>query len=197
MVGEEGSWVVLISAIIFISFALLCLFYWLSWRWSERAQSVDPYSGVPLRRASDIPYSSAEKIMRYLYNLKQYDNRIFRLSRSAFCRQTGRIFQDCVSWLDTIHLDWTFLNKRLPGKYVSWGSLTKEQQEDIRSVHKSMEGFQTEVSSSIPVPRLIESEFAYTKPGPLYVDIDTKTLLGWKEIPGTEFEVLIVQKPIK
>ena len=34
-----------------------------------------------------------------------------------------------------------------------------------------------------------------TRPGPLYVDIETKVLLGWKVVPGTDLEVLIVQKP--
>jgi hypothetical protein len=29
----------------------------------------------------------------------------------------------------------------------------------------------------------------------LYVDVETQILIGWKEVPGTEVEVLIVQKP--
>jgi methionyl-tRNA synthetase len=40
--------------------------------------------------------------------------------------------------------------------------------------------------SASPSPRAIESEFAYTKPGPLYVDINTNILLGWQVVPGTE-----------
>jgi hypothetical protein len=94
-------------------------------------------------------------------------------------------------------VDWTFLQKRYPGHWVSWGSLSKEQQEAIRDVHESLGKFQTQESSPTPAPRAVEPEYAYTKPGPLYVDLETKILLGWQVVPGTDFEVLIVQKPIK
>lgn len=192
--GDESAWVVLVAAIILLSFALLVALFWIGWRLTGRSHSVSPYTGVPLRRANEISYYSAERILRFLYEFQQYDNRIFKLSRASFCRETGRIFQDSVTWFDTINVDWTFLQKRFPGHYVSWGSLSKELQEAIRASHGSLEGFQTQQSSPSPSPRAIEPEYAYTKPGPLYVDPETKTLLGWKEIPGTEFEVLIVQK---
>lgn len=197
MIEQDGFWVFLISAGIIISFFLLCLAFWIGWRMTQRSQSVSPYTGIPLRSASDIPYSSAEKIMRFLFQMRQYDNRIFRLSRSVFCRETGRIFQECVTWFGVVRLDWSFLQKRYPGHYVSWGSLSREQQEDVRKAHSSLEGFQTEQSCPLPIPRAIESDYVYTKPGPLYVDFEAKTLLGWKEVPGTDFEVLIVQKPTK
>jgi len=99
--------------------------------------------------------------------------------------------------MDTVKVDWTFLQKRYPGIWVSWGSLNSDQQRAISDAHESLEGFQTEVSSPSPAPRAIEPEYAYTKPGPLYVDIQTKVLLGWKVVPGTELEVLIVQKPVR
>jgi hypothetical protein len=92
-------------------------------------------------------------------------------------------------------VDWNFLQKRYPGKYVSWGSLTEDQKKEVREQHVSLEGFQTEFSCPEPMPRAIEPKYAFIKPGPLYVDIDHKVLLGWKEVPGTEMEVLIVQKP--
>jgi hypothetical protein len=194
---EAASWVIMFSALILVSFAFLAFLFWIGWRISQRTQAVSPYTGVPLRRTSEISYYSAEKILRYLYDLRQYDNRIFKLSKSAFCRETGRIFQDCVTIFDTIKIDWTFLQKRYPGNWISWGSLSKEQQDAIREVHTSLEKFQTIESSPTPAPRLIESEYVYTKPGPLYVDLETKVLLGWQVVPGTEFEILIVQKPIK
>jgi hypothetical protein len=136
-----------------------------------------------------------EKVLRYLYRYKQYDNRLFDLSKASFCRETGRIFQDSITWYDTISVDWGFLQKRYPGNYVSWGSLTLEQQSDIRDRHDALDGFQTERSSRRSSPRDVEPEFAFTKPGPLYVDVNTGILLGWKEVPGTDLEVLIVQKP--
>ncbi len=80
---------------------------------------------------------------------------------------------------------------------MSWGSFSNDQQRAIRDVHESLEGFQTDESSANPVPRLVERRYAYTIPGPLYVDLETKVLLGWKCVPETELEVLIVQKPIQ
>lgn len=192
----EQAWVIVIGVIILIAFLALFAVFWIVWRFTQRSHSLSPYTGIPLRRAVEIPYSSAERILRFLYQFQQYDNRIFKLRRAAFCRETGRIFQDCVTWFDVIHLDWNFLQKRYPGHYVSWGSLNRDQQEAIRKEHSSLEGFQTEQSSPFPAPRAIESEYVYLKPGPLYVDLQSKTLLGWKEVPGTEFEVLIVQKPL-
>lgn len=197
MEGSEGQWVVFIGAMIFLSLFLLIALFWFGWRMSQRSHSVSPYTGVPLRRTTEISYYSAEKVLKYLHDLRQYDNRIFKLSNAAFCRDTGRIFQDCVTWFDLINVDWTFLQKRYPGNYVSWGSLSKELKEAIKDSHSSLEGFQTFESSPTPAPRMIEPEYAYTKPGPLYVDPVTKVLLGWKIVPGTEFECLIVQKPIK
>jgi len=194
--AETGSgWVILFSLSILLAFAVLCLFFWLGWWMSQREQGVSPYTGIPLRRASELSYYSAERVLHYLNDFKKYDNRIFKLSKAAFCRETGRIFQDSINWLDYIYVDWTFLRKRYKGDYVSWGSLTESQQDAVRRSHESLEGFQTERSSPTPSPRNIEPEFAYTKPGPLYVDVQTDTLLGWKIVPGTDLEVLIVQKP--
>lgn len=185
-------WMVLIA-----SFLALGCFTWFSWRMTWKKIDVSPYTGLPLRYARDIGYHRAEQIYRFLHDLHQYDNRLFDLKKASFCRETGRIFPESVTFFDSIRVDWNFLQKRLRGDYVSWGSLTTEQQMAIRKQHYSLEGFQTDSSSSIALPRMVEPEFAYAKPGPLYVDISTGTLLGWKQVPGTDFEVLIVQKPQK
>jgi hypothetical protein len=195
--GDEGAWVILFSLLILVSFVFLIFLFWIGWRLTQRSQAVSPYTGVPLRRMTEVSYYSAERVLRYLYEMHQYDNRIFKLARASFCRETGRIFQESVTWFDTIKVDWTFLQKRFPGHWISWGSLNKDQQDAIREVHGSLDRFQTHESSPTPAPRGIEPQYAYTKPGPLYVDLETKVLLGWQVVPGTEFEVLVVQKPIK
>lgn len=59
---------------------------------------ISPYTGTPLRRGSEIPYQSAKNVMLFMYNKHEYDNRIFSLRKSAFCRATGRIFPLCVTW---------------------------------------------------------------------------------------------------
>lgn len=180
--------------ILFIFFALLisCVIgYWLT----RRAIGHSPYTGQPLRRATTLSLYSRELVLKYLYSLHQYDNRVFDFEYAAICRETGRIFPNVVTWYDMIHVDWSFIQKRFPGQFVSWGSLSDEQQQALRSSHHSLEGFQTEFSSRTPSPRLVEKEYIFMKPGPLYVDIESKVLLGWKIVPETELEVLIIQRP--
>ena len=181
-------------AILIVVLALSGLCFYGIWL-SNRPPSLSPYSRLPLRRATDLSYYTAERTLRFLYNMHQYDNRIFSLKHAAVCRETGRIFTDAVTWYDKIKVDWSFLQKRLPGSYVSWGSLTTEQQGLIRNAHDSIEGFQTDFSSPNSSPKAIEAKYALAAPGPLYVDINTKILLGWKSVPDTDVEVLIVQKP--
>lgn len=189
------------TSVLWFSFAILGAFFllfaafWYGWRYSHRQTCLSPYSGMPLRRGSDLSYYSVERVLRYLYELQDYSNRIFDLRYSAVCRETGRIFPNSITWFDTISVDWDFLQRRRPGNYVSWGSLSQDQQEYIYKIHGSLKGFQTEKSSQIPLPKAVEPIYALAKPGPLYVEIDTYVLMGWKVVPGTELEVLIVQHP--
>jgi hypothetical protein len=182
---------VAICIVFFLLIGVFCFNYWLM----NRKDSPSPYTGQPLRRASDLSYYNMERVLRYLYEMHLYDNRILDFSKAAVCRETGRIFTDCITWFDRIEVNWNFLQKRLEGNYVSWGSLTEAQQEIIMNAHHAIEGFQTENSCPIASPRLITKEYAYLKPGPLYVDMDKKILIGWKCVPDTNLEVLIVQRP--
>ncbi len=194
--SENTTWALLFAFAILGSFALLFTAFWFTW-WKSKRQGICPYTGLPLRPATDLSFFTCERTLQFLYHFRQYDNRVFKLSKAAYSRETGRIFTDCINIFDNIYVDWTFLNKRYPGGYVSWGSLNEDQQKAIRKVHGSLEAFQTETSSPTPSPRAIEPEYCYTKPGPLYVNFETKVLLGWQMVPGTEVEILIVQKPIK
>lgn len=181
-------------AIILVFLLLIGAFIFAFWL-NNRKDSLSPYTGIPLRRGSDLSYYNMENVLRYLYSLHQYDNYILDFAKAAVCRDTGRIFPNAITWYDRISVDWTFLQKRFPGNYVSWGSLTDMQKDAIKESHHSLEGFQLEKSSSNPLPRMIEKEFAYAKPGPLYVDMQTKILIGWKCVPNTNLEVLLVQRP--
>lgn len=183
---------ILILVVVLALFALCIFGIWLS----RRPDSLSPYSRLPMRRGSDLSYDATEKVLRFLYNKHQYDNRMFDLRRAAVCRETGRIFPEALTWYNKIDVDWGFLQKRYPGKYVSWGSLTPEQQEAVGNAHDALEEFQVQFSSPQPQPKAIEAKYAFTRPGPLYVDIETNVLLGWQSVPGTDLEVLIVQKPV-
>jgi len=154
-----------------------------------------PYTGLPLQAAYSLPLPTKQKIYAYLKDQGGFDNQPFRFAKAAFDRETGRIFQDCVDWKGKMEVDWTFLLKRYNGQWVSWGSLSEELKRKVKERHSSMEGFQTERSSPEPSPTKIEPLYAYTKPGPLYVDLQSMILMGWKLVPDTSVEVLIVQQP--
>lgn len=186
---------ILYSFLILLAFVLLIVAFFVTNWISKHERALSPYSKLPLRNGEDISFDNKKKILKFLFDLHQYDNQIFEFSKAAVCRETGRIFINCRTWYGTMHVDWTFLQKRFPGQYVSWGSLSDRQQESIRDSHHSLLEFQTERSSANAAPSAIEPEFAFTVPGPLYVDINTKILLGWQCVPDTDFEVLIVQKP--
>lgn len=183
---------ILILLIFLLLFTLFAFSVWAS----RTPGSMSPYSRQPMRKGGDLPYSSKVKVLRFLYDMHQYDNRIFEFETAAVCRETGRIFPKVVTWYGVIKLDWTFLQKRYPGKYVSWGSLTEERKEFIKDAHEPLTGYQTEFSSAIPQPKLVEAKYAFAKPGPLYVDIETMVLLGWQCVPDSDLEVLVVRKPI-
>jgi hypothetical protein len=191
----DASEIALFSVVFLGAFSLLLLNY-IADRWSEKHFSgISPYTGVALRRGNEIPRESAKRVLRFLYDRQEYDNRIFTLKKAVFERETGRIYINAVSWRDAVQLDWSFLQKRYPGHYVSWGSLEEVQQLALKEEHERIEDFQLSFSSPFPAPKDITAEYVYTKPGPLYVDLETRVLLGWQSVPDTDFEVLIVQHP--
>lgn len=187
--------VVLFALLILGAFLGLFVFFLIGWRLSHGKAALSPYTGQPLRRGEDLSYYSMERVLRYLYSLRDYHNQIFTFRRSAFCRETGRIFPNCINRFGFMRVDWSFLQQRYPGTFVSWGSLSSEQQAAIRDMHDSLEGFQTEHSSTQSQPKSVEPAYAFMKPGPLYVDINSFVLVGWKNVPDTNLEVLMVQRP--
>lgn len=158
-------------------------------------QVKSPYGNLPMRTVDDLSYDAIGKIYLYLTGLREYDNRMPALSGLLICRETGRVFFDAKDWLGRFSLDWSFLKRRYPGHYVSWGSLTPAQKAAIYEIHRNLEGYQTAFSCPNIVPSAITTPYALAKPGPLYVDLHTCVLIGWKELPGTDLELLIVQKP--
>lgn len=192
----DSQFILSVLTVFLVLLGLLAYFSFTVWRGLQNV-CPSPYTGLPLRRASELTYYTKDKVLHYLYQLHQYDNRMFDLDRAALCRETGRIFPNAVTIFNRIHVNWNFLQKRYPGNYVSWGSLSPELKQEMINLHGSLQGYQTEFSSSDPSPRMVDPEIALKKPGPLYVDVETKVVIGWKCIPETELEVLVVQKPKK
>jgi len=194
--GYEVSPVqVVLFAVFLLTFFVGLLFYAYIDHLRKKTELKSPYTAAPLFSASLLPFESKKKIVRYLQRNGRFHNRPFLFSKAFVCRQTGRVFSDCANWLGIPHLNWSFIQKRCPGVFVSWGSLSEEQKSYIYSLHESLEGFQTVYSSRNPLPKNVGKEFVLQKPGPLYVDLGSGVLIGWQQIPETELEVLIVQKP--
>lgn len=180
----------------FLMIAVFSFLLWVGWWVSIKKGSVCPYTKKPMKLGVDVAASVGRYVEDFMLSFPQPENKPFDFRYAAISEETGRIFPDCVKKAEIVRLDWTFIQKRYPGKYVSWGSLSDYEKANISLCHESMAGFQTEQSCPNPVPQDTLVPYTLTKPGPLYVDRQTKILLGWKEVHGTEFEVLIVQKPI-
>lgn len=193
--GEAAAVLFFISLVIFA--AVIGLIFWVGWWWTNREGSRSPYAGGVLLRGDILSYTATEAVQDYMSSLSQDVNPLFSLKNAAICRSTGRIFPDSLNRWGAAVVSWNFLQKRHSGQWQSWGSLSPEQQEYIRAWHGSLEGYQTQFSSSIQQPNLVERKYALAKPGPLYVDLNTKNLLGWQKVPQTDLEVLVVQLPKK
>ena len=115
------------------------------WWLSRRNSTPSPYTNHPLRYGSDLNYRTVEKVLRFLYDMRDYHNRMFVLNRAAICRDTGRIFPEAITWCGSIKVDGDFLQKKFLGKFVSWGSLTLDQQEIVIIRHKKLDGFKVDV----------------------------------------------------
>ncbi len=194
LLGREAIFLLFFSIgfIFLVFFSLL----WFGWWSSHIGGSLSPYTKKPMSLGVDVAASLQAFVDEFMLAHSQPENSPFDFKKAAICPVTGRIFPDSVMRNEIIKLDWAFLEKRYPGNYVSWGSLLPQHQAIIRLCHESLTGFQLDDSCPKPMPKDVDVFHANLKPGPLYVDLGTKVLLGWKEVPGTYYEVLIVQKPI-
>ncbi len=167
------------AAGLFIFFALLIgIFYYLYWRTHLRGRK-SPFSGLHLAKGEEILYSSAEKISLFFSELPETENASIDMSKASFCKKTGRIFPNTINSFDQIDVSLNYLKAYYSSKLTPWFRLSEEDKDAILRAHDSLDGFQ--MGKGI-------------KPGPLFVDKKNKTLVGWKQVPGTEMEVLVTQK---
>lgn len=194
MEGELEPLFFMFFLIMLMVSGLILLFYLGGWWLMNREGNRSPYTKSKMRRGEELTFYACERIYSFLQEIENSDNPIFDINKASFCEKTGRIFPDTVNARDIITVGWSFLNHKHHGNWVSWGSLTKEQQDAILLHHDTVAGFQIVKSSSWSSPKKVEMEYILEKPGPLYVDKGTKTLMGWKNVPGTSLEVLVVQR---
>lgn len=193
---------IVFGSIVGILIGVLLLFLFLGWKRQVVHGNRSPYTQAIMQFGVDIARSLQKQVNSFLEEFPEEDNPQIDFTKAALCPVTGRIFTKCVTRGVKIDLDWSFLHKRFPGtkempsSFVSWGALSEEERGELRVIHPSLEGFQIEQSSPYPRPERIDREFALLSPGPLYVEKATHILVGWKRVPGTSFEVLIVQRPL-
>jgi hypothetical protein len=144
---------------------------------------------------ADVARSLAGIVNAFLQEEPQPENPPIDFLLASYCPQTGRIFPNTVTEKERVQLSWDFLKRRWPGMFISWGALSEEERGVVRLLHGSLDGFQTEHSSTHVAPESVVEEFSSLAPGPLYIDQKTKVVIGWKKVPGTYFEVLVVQQP--
>lgn len=194
----EGIYVRLLFLAVgfFVAFFFFVVFFLLFLRKREgRRGDTCPYDGGPMSFGMDIARSLAATVNAFLQEQSQPENPCIDFTHASYCPRSGRIFPNTVIRGDRIRLSRDFLQKRWPGMYVSWGSLSEDERGVLRLLHDSLEDFQTAASSSNPLPERVEQEYIQASPGPCYVDRQKKHIIGWKKVPGTYFEVLVVQRP--
>lgn len=182
--GESALVATFLGILLFTG--LICLFFAIGWYFTNRPGTVSPYSKRPMAPGSAISFRSIEKIEEFFDEIQSPENHTFDLERAAVCRQTGRIFPNALTKFDVVTLNRDFLSSVCPGNYIDFETLGPRERAIILAKHQDLEGFQIGDQRTK----------LYGEPIPsLYVDIATNTLIGWKNVPGTELQVLVVQKP--
>ena len=132
--GQSAIFVLFFS--FFSIIAVLGALLWLGWWVSKKRGSLSPYAKKPMMLGVDIAPSMIRFVDEFLLDHPQPDNPPIDFKTAAICPETGRIFPNCVKRGEIVRLDWSFLRKRFPGNYVSWGSLSELEQGTLRMLHE-------------------------------------------------------------
>jgi hypothetical protein len=195
-VVQQGMQAIILIIGSFVSILGLFVFLlWFGWKKEKVRGSTCPYCKEPLCLGIDAARSMTAMADVFMEDQPQPENPKIDFTTAAYCPTSGRIFPNCVGANEQVVLSWDFLSKRYHGNYISWGSLSEEERGILLLLHGSLEGYQTEKSSKRVRPEDVEEELYSLSPGPLYVDRKERVVIGWKKVPGTHFEVLVVQRP--
>ena len=187
--------ILLIIGTLMVIFATLFAVIWIGWKKEGKRGSGCPYCGKSMRLGADVAFSIRGMVKAFMEEQQGSENETIDFAQAAYCPVTGMIFPNCLAPGEQVNLSWDFIKARCPGTYVSWGSLSAEEQGVLKLLHDPLEGFQMDKSSAHSRPEDVEEDLAMAAPGPLYVDRKEKVLVGWKNVPGTYFQILVVQRP--
>lgn len=139
-----------------------------------RQGSRSPWSGQSMLKGKDLTFSAVAELRAHLAAQGQPENPDFEPLKAAVCKQTGRVVCDAINRFGVIRVPRDYISRRYPGNYTAWTQLSLPEQQATAARHLSLKSF------------VLEG---------LYVDLATKTLVGWQPVPGTGLEILVVQKP--
>ncbi len=158
-----------------IASGLLLAVFGLGWYVTNRQGARSPFSGKPMIRGHDLTFEAVARLRTHLGKAPQPENPDFQWTHSVVCRETGRVFTDVVNRWGVARVSSNYLKRRYPGTYTPWTALQPSERQAVLARHPQGIG-------------------AYELDG-LYVDLTTKTLLGWQRVPETGLQILIVNKP--
>jgi hypothetical protein len=177
------------------SAAFVAAFFYIGWHFFNRPGTKSPYADIFLNDAATLTYDAVRHVHAFMTMLPQPENAFFDITKAAVCKTTGRLFPDSIGKRGVVTLKKSLIQQRYPGRYMLWETLTEQQKSLVIAAHDTMEGFQLQGSATSSRPYEIRRCYRRLKPGPLYVDRKTNILVGWKNVPETDLEVLVVQKP--
>ena len=167
----------MIAGVVVILLFLLCG----SYIFSGAPRGKSPYIKTSaLRKIEDLHFEVFSLVEQYTQQEVPFKNQ-WSLEKALVCEQTGRIFPFKVKKFAFLPIPKSFHKKLHPGNWVQWDRLKETEKEYIKNAHTSLQGFNLAFQSPV------------AKPGPLYVDLNTGNLLGWKCVPNTDLEVIVFQ----
>ena len=162
---------------------LLLLLLWGNRVFSGEQRGKSPYGNFSsLRKVEDLQFEQFSLAELYLQKLGP-KQRKWNLEKALVCEQTGRIFPSIAKKWIRFSVSKTFLSNLYPGKWVIWENLGERQKEHVMKTHQSLKGYN------------LSYQNPFAKPGPLYVDLNSGSLLGWKCVQETDLEVIVFQAP--
>ena len=158
----------------------LILFFLGGWWLFNRTGSKSPFTNGEMRKGIDVSYSAVQKIYAFISNFDPILNPRFDIKKAVICKQTGRIFPKSVNSFGVICIPKYYIKHYAKGSWLEWSELTQEQQLDYK--HRGTHLLKGYIMRK------------HNQPGLLYVNLEHRLLMGWQQVPGTDFELLIKNK---
>jgi hypothetical protein len=151
------------------------LFFWIGW-WRTNRVGGKSFSmtGGELAPGDLIAFHSVQRVHDFMLSKPQPENTPFKPKDAAVCRETGRVFPNARDGFGVIRVKSSYPNRRWKGSWVLWKELSRAERSRVEGKHGDLSAYESEG---------------------LYADPFDALIMGWQKVPGTELQVLIVEKP--